>query len=1003
MGETILIVGENGALQSAFYDIFSEKYQLLWAENIEKATQVLKGTCSGIVLVLLGTELSEASRYELLENRKTDENLKNIPFVMITERDDIQTQVEALEHGANEFITLPITPEIVKARVNHVMIRSQYIKAMEEKVRVLAKKSEIDEMTGVLNKHNTEIRINKILENDEGRLDVLLTIDIDYFKTVNDTLGHQVGDQVIKTISSVIMRFIRKTDVIGRIGGDEFCVLLRDVPNMDIVYSKLRELNQLMKYKPNMAIPEYVSLSIGLASNERRKTTFAKLFRKTDEALYEAKQGGRGQYREYGMDVAEQKAIYERSVVNSEEDDHKKEYVLLVEDDPISRGMLRMVLRKKYEVLEAENGMEALTKIQEYAENLMAVVLDLKMPIMDGYQVLEQMKRNNSYKHIPIIISTAEESQSSDLKTLALGANIITHKPFDSGLMLQHLENLVDSYREYKNEMKQHMLQTTLIGNKANTFLCTYHFDTNEVEIGENYLKYMGEDFLEKFSSYPFQVESLVLPDDHEKARDFFNVLESQNNPSSIEIKLRGNQAYYEWFEVSKVINYDENHQAESVIFMFLNIQYAVEAKENLQFMAANDTMTQIPNMNTFYSTVAEVLQKYPTEKFAMITMDIFQFSMVNKLFGYKEGDNVIKYVATKLREVVEEYDMGVYGRASSDIFYICIPESANIGNFMQLMQNAMSMYPLKIQIKLCFGIYRIEDHCKTVEEMIEHSTFARKRTKEAPIKTFQYYDDKLKKKETFEAVAVAEMDDALKSQQFEVYYQPKCDIDTGKVIGAEALIRWHHPNEGYLSPAYFIPIFEQNGTCVELDYYVYEQVCRMGRKCLDEGRPIVPVSVNVSRWSLYNEDLVGNIIKIVDKYQLPHEYIEFEITESAFVLEANLLTAFSQHLRENGFKVLIDDFGSGYSSLNSLKDILVDILKIDIKFLPVSKKEKKAEIILSSIIDMGLMLGLGVIAEGVETKEQVELLKTLGCKCVQGYYFYRPMPYTEFQKVLEQ
>ncbi len=821
MREHILIVETDETILSDITAILKSKYEIIAVNNLKEASDYLHKEWYNFILVMVEAELLQASDYGMLKDRLSNDSLKNIPYIAIADKDDIQSQIKSIEFGANEVITAPVIAKVLHARINNIV---------------------------ALNRH-----------------------------------------------------------------------------------------------------------------------------------------------------------LYPTMTRNDVNNDHKGEYILVVEDDAATRALIGLILEKKYTILEAENGLEALDLIRRHEDNLMAVILDLNMPVMDGYQVMEYLKRYTNFKHIPIIISTSDESRLSNMKILTLGANVVTHKPLDTGILFQQVENLVSEYREYKNEIRQHKMQASLFGNKPNTFLCTYHFHSKEFEIGDNYIKCLGTDFLSVFDTYPFQIDNFVLPADYERTSSFMNSVENVGEPLSIEVKLRNEQGYYEWFEISKIINFDENNEPENVTFMFLNIQFAVEAKQGLKFMAANDTLTQIPNMNSFYGQVTGMLREYPDEKFVMITMDIFQFSMVNKLFGHKEGDSVIKYVATKLREIVEEYDIGAYGRASADVYYICIPESVNVGNFMQLMQNAMSMYTLKIQIKLCFGIYRISDNRENVEEMIEHATFARKRTKEAPIKSFQYYDDTLMKKEKFEAVAVAEMEDALKSEQFEVYYQPKCDIDTGKVIGAEALIRWKRPDEGYMSPAYFIPIFEQNGTCVELDYFVYEQVCRTIRKCLDEGKKIVPVSVNVSRWSLYNEDLISNIVAIVEKYSLPHKYIEFEITESAFVLEANLLTSFSQNMRDNGFKVLIDDFGSGYSSLNSLKDIVVDVLKIDIKFLPVSKTEKKAEIVLSSIINMGLMLGLDIIAEGVETEEQVELLKSLGCKCVQGYYFFRPMPYTEFQKVLNQ
>ncbi|MDD3369559.1 MAG: EAL domain-containing protein [Lachnospiraceae bacterium] len=451
------------------------------------------------------------------------------------------------------------------------------------------------------------------------------------------------------------------------------------------------------------------------------------------------------------------------------------------------------------------------------------------------------------------------------------------------------------------------------------------------------------------------------------------------------------------------MIQCNADGKRDNAVFLFTNIEYEVEAKEKLTFMALNDALTRIPNMRTFSTDVAEMLRTYPKEEFLMISIDIGQFRLVNKLFRYSEGDNVLKYFATKLQEIIESYDKGIYCRMASDIFYACISEKENVEEFLSVLQTGMKNYPLKFELKLYFGIFKITDRMEPVEYMVEHSSYARLEAKKNPLQNIAYYNDELKKKEFFEAVVVSEMEQALQEGQFEVYYQPKCNSLTKQIIGAEALIRWNNPEKGYLSPGIFIPIFEQNGFVTEVDYYVCTQVCKKIREWMDHGVTPVPVSINISRCDLYDKELLSRIMSTVDEYQVPHNLIEFEITESAFILESNLLVSFTKALRKEGFCVLIDDFGSGYSSLNSLKNIDVDVLKIDIAFLPVSTGEKKSPIIMEAVINMAQKLGLDTVAEGVETVEQLELLEKLGCYKIQGYYFYKPMAVTDFEKLLRK
>ncbi len=260
-----------------------------------------------------------------------------------------------------------------------------------------------------------------------------------------------------------------------------------------------------------------------------------------------------------------------------------------------------------------------------------------------------------------------------------------------------------------------------------------------------------------------------------------------------------------------------------------------------------------------------------------------------------------------------------------------------------------------------------------------------------------------IRKREVAEQIIVSEMKKALETDQFQVYLQPKCEMDTGRIIGSEALVRWIHPSQGIISPGEFIPVFEKNGFISELDYYMLRSSCQIIQRWIKEGVQLHPISVNVSRTDLYNPDLLEQIKACVDEYGVPHDLIEFELTESAFVSDNMQLYNLARLLQENQFRVLMDDFGSGYSSLNSLREIPVDVLKIDLKFLPPSQDDTRGNVILQSIVEMAKRLGLDVIVEGVETTQQAEFLLSIGCRNAQGYYFYRPMPVSEYERCLNE
>ncbi|MDD3222561.1 MAG: EAL domain-containing protein [Lachnospiraceae bacterium] len=242
-------------------------------------------------------------------------------------------------------------------------------------------------------------------------------------------------------------------------------------------------------------------------------------------------------------------------------------------------------------------------------------------------------------------------------------------------------------------------------------------------------------------------------------------------------------------------------------------------------------------------------------------------------------------------------------------------------------------------------------------------------------------------------------MQKALDEKQFVVYLQPKFSLSTERACGAEALVRWMHPVKGLVSPGEFIPVFEKNGFISKLDYYVWEQTCHMLQGWMEAGRTPYPVSVNISRISLYNPQLVDLMKELVEKYNIPPVLLQLEVTESAYMSNPELMEETIKQLHDAGFTILMDDFGSGYSSLNTLKRIQVDVLKVDMKFLPVKDETERGEIILASVIKMANWLGMSVVVEGVETRQQRDFLEGAGCDCVQGYYYARPVPQAEYEE----
>lgn len=322
---------------------------------------------------------------------------------------------------------------------------------------------------------------------------------------------------------------------------------------------------------------------------------------------------------------------------------------------------------------------------------------------------------------------------------------------------------------------------------------------------------------------------------------------------------------------------------------------------------------------------------------------------------------------------------------------------------FIDQCRTELNKFELNLNLTLMCGIYVIQDKQEELNMMLDRAGLAAKRAKGNYTKNCAFYEEKMSRAIEEEQEITNKMALALTQGEFEIYFQPKYNLSTDRPEGAEALVRWVDPSNGKTLPEVFIPIFERNGFVSYLDYYVWEHVCVLLRKWIDKGLHPLPISANVSRVNIYAPNLVERICEFTKKYGVPNHLLQLELTESVYTDNPKIIMDTVRHLHKKGFLVLMDDFGSGYSSLNVLKNMEVDILKLDMKFLSDAEIPGCGEKIISSVVRMAKWLGIPVIAEGLEKQEQVELLRGIGCKYVQGYYFARPMPVAEYENLIRQ
>lgn len=560
--------------------------------------------------------------------------------------------------------------------------------------------------------------------------------------------------------------------------------------------------------------------------------------------------------------------------------------ILIIDDDNIQRKLLVGILKNQYSTFEAENGLIGLNFAKENAKKISLIILDLSMPIMDGFEFLSEASKHYLFNEIPIIVLTADDQVSSLYKALELGANDILPKPFNSEKLLNKVSQIINSYQ---------LLKIT-------------------------------------------------------QDRNYFNLTAKQ-------------------------------------------IAYASEV----------DKLTGLFNKDAFYKITNEILNENPTQNYYLIRGDFVRFKLVNELYGKKAGDTLLKAYSRHLIEVLGKD--AIISRFSDDDFVGLIKKNKEDLKFDLIkIESFLKDYPLDISLVNVFGVYKIENRELPIELMCDRAAYALAKAKQSrDVCVYVVYNEKLDKWLKIEQAVVSGIDLAIENGDILIYFQPKYSLKDKSIVGAEALVRWQHPSLGMLSPGVFIPILEANGVIHQLDYYVWDKTCESVAKWQKMGLMKIPVSVNVSRNNFYRDKLWVEILDLIDKHGITPDCINIEITETSYMNDPDQVQSVVNKCQESGLSVHMDDFGSGYSSLNVLKDLVFDALKIDLTFLQGLESNERAAIILKSIMDMNKLLKLPVVAEGIETQEQENFLKEIGCEVGQGFLFSRPVEEKIFIEMLRK
>lgn len=422
--------------------------------------------------------------------------------------------------------------------------------------------------------------------------------------------------------------------------------------------------------------------------------------------------------------------------------------------------------------------------------------------------------------------------------------------------------------------------------------------------------------------------------------------------------------------------------------------KYTIEALER-------DTLTGLLTEKAFYQRAESIFEENPNKDFDICAIDIKQFKTVNEVFGTRAGDRFLMDLALCLTEFKTD-DSVLLTRARADTFFALLPHTDFImEEFADKIRDFLKKYPLPMRLQAKIGIYHVDNRELFVARMCDRAIIASESVKGSYRIRYNKFNDAMYEKMMREQKIVNTMVESLSKEEFCVYLQPKMDMEKSKIIGAEALVRWKHPELGFISPNDFIPIFEKNGFIYAMDTYVWRKSCEILQTWKNNGIEDIPISVNVSRADLYQGNLLTNLLNLMQEYGLQPKQLHLEITETAYTSNSDQLIEVVKHLKEKGFIVEMDDFGSGYSSLNALSELPIDVLKLDLKFVNGAEHNQQRQKVIECITNLADALHLQVVAEGVETQEQEQLLKRLGCRYAQGYLYGYPMPAEEFYSLI--
>ncbi|MDO4548667.1 MAG: diguanylate cyclase, partial [Clostridia bacterium] len=878
-----------------------------------------------------------------------------------------------------------------------------------EQLEIVAR-SEMDSLTGALNREALAARIDKMISENPASTHAMLMIDVDGFKAVNDLLGHDEGDEALREIVRIIKSCLRPDDLVGRIGGDEIMLMLKDIPYDSVIRKKARQLCDLLNFSVRDKVE--ISVSIGIALYPSDASDYDELYRRADTAMYKAKANGKNGFF-FFSGITLDSAAKARAQNPSGEPEYfssaVNRRVVYLGDSDENAASISSALSPQVDVIVTGDPRRASVYMRSSAKNVCIGIVDFQN-IESQLAAIKACRIGADLPQTPLLALVDHGDHRSANDLITAGASDFLQRPVEAQVLRMHLdacairykkdlENYNAKYQSFRREEEDnYSLMMSAIGSAM---------VVNDVANG----LFTYNSHIESLLSGTYDDRPLwsILPGDMVARSTDVNkmknlVLRLSNNPSAskdemnVMLKTAAGERHSFRFQALK----RQGQDASKMILVFTDINEQTQKINMLTLRSQRDSLTGLYSREAFFEKADELISQKPSGYYSILAIDLDDFKLINEQFGRGEGDRLLKGMAERMARSAHSSG-GLVGRVYADNFAVICP-SEHISSFYDIIKTPLSganrhtaFFISSVHIGRC-----VATQGRTATDIYDRATIARNSVKRRYDKRVADFDEHMLEAGVQAQSMANEMDEALARGQFEVWYQPQYDIRTGEIIAAEALTRWMRPHYGIVAPGEYIPLFEKNGFIYKLDLYVWDIVAKTTGRRIKQGKKVVPVSVNISGFDIRQSDIADVFAETASRHGVDARYMRIELSEKTFTNLPESAMETIKRLRDMGFTLCMDSFGANGTSLSAIKSGIVSAIKLDAGLLKDISNCSRAAGVIDSLVKLAANMDMDVIAKGIESQCQIESLKKAGCDMGQGFGYTKPMAGRDFEELLD-